>query len=89
MISWIVILSIAIYLVFAIWDRKQIKDEREKLIELKTSEFQSRVTLVTLVLLAIMYGLNPDVPTWFCLITMNIANLYSEVLGKLYLRRKL
>ncbi|MGZ3768574.1 MAG: hypothetical protein ACXVCP_02420 [Bdellovibrio sp.] len=89
MISWIVVLSIAVYLIFTLWDRKQIKDEREKLIELKTSEIQNKVTLYTLIALATAYLIYPTIPTWVCLIAINIANLYTEILGKLYLRFKI
>lgn len=89
MISWIVVLSIVIYLAFAFWDRKQVKDEREKLIELKTSELQSKITLYALVFLAALYWTNPEMPAWICLLVINFANLYTEVFGKIYLRHKI
>lgn len=89
MISWIVILSVVIYLAFAFWDRKQLKDEREKLIELKTSELQSKMTLYALMALALLYWVHPDVPAWVCLLVINVANLYTEIIGKIYLRRKI
>lgn len=89
MISWIVILSIAIYLAFSFWDRKQIKDERQQLIELKTSELQSRITLYALIGLALYYWLNPEMPAWICLLVINFAHLYTEIFGKLYLRTRM
>lgn len=89
MISWILVLSVAIYLVFHLWDRKQIKDEREALIELKTSAIQGQVTVVALIILALVYSFNPDIPAWFCLLAMNIAHLYSEIFGKIYFRAKI
>jgi hypothetical protein len=89
MISWIVILSIVVYLAFAFWDRKQVKDEREKLIELKTSELQSKITLYALMALAVLYWANPEMPTWLCLLVINVANLYTEIIGKIYLRTKI
>ena len=89
MISWIVILSVAIYLAFAFWDRKQVKDEREKLIELKTSELQSKITLYALMALAVLYWATPEMPAWICLLVINFANLYTEIIGKIYLRNKI
>ena len=89
MINLLVGGSIAVYFIFYLWDKKQIKDEREQLIELKASDLQSKVTLMALVGLALYYWLNPYMPVWFCLIVINIANLYSEIAGKLYWRMKL
>lgn len=89
MISWIVVLSIVIYLGFAFWDRKQVKDEREKLIELKTTELQSKITLYALMALAILYWANPEMPAWICLLVINFASLYTEIIGKIYWRAKL
>ena len=89
MIAWLIALSILIYLVFSFWDRKQLKDEREKLIELKTSEFQSKATLAALIGLAIFYWFNPAMPAWICLLVINVANLYTEIFAKIYLRFKM
>lgn len=89
MITWILILSLGIYLVFYAWDRRQLKDEREKWIELKTSELQSKATLLALILLALFYWWHPEMPAWICLLALNVANLYTEILGKIYWRWKL
>ena len=88
MINILVALSILIYLGFNFWDRKQIKDERAQLIELKASELQSKVTLIALMGLAADYYVNPAMPAWICLLVINIANLYSEIAGKLFWRSR-
>jgi hypothetical protein len=89
MIAWLVILSIVIYLLFYFWDGRQVKDEREKWIDLKTSEFQSKMTLYVLILLAVFYWWHPEMPAWICLLAINGANLYSEIAGKIYWRWKM
>lgn len=89
MINTIVYASIAIYLVFYLWDKRQVKDERSQLIDLKASDLQSKTTLAALMGLAIYYWFNPLMPAWICLIVLNFANLYSEILGKLYWRSRI
>ena len=89
MINILVALTILIYLAFYFWDRRQIKDERAQLIELKASELQSKVTLIALIGLAIYYYMNPLMPAWICLLVINIANLYSEIVGKLFWRTRM
>ena len=89
MINIVMALSIGIYFAFYLWDRRHIKDEREQLIELKASELQSRATLIALVGLALYYWLDPSLPVWACLLVINVANLYSEIFGKIFWRLRL
>lgn len=89
MIQLVIPVSLVIYLLFYFWDRRHLKDEREQLIELKASDLQSRCTLVALIALAAYYWWDPSIPVWVCLLVLNAANLYSEIVGKIYWRSRL
>ena len=57
----IVLLTVLIYIVFYLIDRRRIMDEREKLIELKAVDFQQKGTLWGLMLVVAAYTYHPAI----------------------------
>lgn len=88
-IRMVVLISIFIYLGFDYWDGKQIKDEREELIRLKSLEFAHKATIATLAVLGFLYLFYPWIETLYVFLAMILASLYTEIAGKIYYRNKL
>ena len=82
------LVTMAIYFVFEYFDEKQTKDEREELIRLKTFELVHKVTIATLALVAASYLFFPEINALYYIFVLMIAFLYTEIIGKLYFRRK-
>jgi len=82
------LLTIAIYFVFDYFDEKQIKDEREELIRLKTFELVHRVTVAALCLIALAYSFFPQMNALYPMLGLVFSFLYTEIIGKLYFRKK-
>ncbi len=84
----IILLTVIIYYVFEYFDEKQIADEREKLIQLKTYELVHKVTTAALLLVAVTYVLIPTMNALIPVLVLVFAFLYTEIIGKIYYRKK-
>lgn len=87
-IQYFIFASVVIYFIYDYFDGKIIKDEREEFLKLKTFELVQKVTLFVVSVLSITYLLYPQMPAWLPMIAIVICSLYTEILGKAYLRRK-
>ena len=89
-LRWFTFILLPVYFTFDLFDRKQVKDEREELIHLRTMELVHKMTVVIATLLALIYffwwrDMNAIVPlSLFALATMGV-----EMVGKLFYRWKL
>ncbi len=83
------LITVAVYFVFEHFDEKQIKDEREELIRLKTYELVHKVTTMALCLIALTYCVFPWMNALYPVLALIFAFFYTEVLGKIYFRRKI
>jgi fatty acid desaturase len=84
----ILIFSVIVYFIFEHIDEKQVKDEREELIRLKTFELVHKVTTSTLCVLAIVYLFVPQMPALYPMLAVIFSFLYTEIFGKIYFRRR-
>ncbi len=82
-----IISSTVIYLIIEVINKKEIKDERYHLIELKTQALVSRATSTSLVLISAAYIFYPATEALYLLFTLAITFLTTEVLGKLYYKK--
>lgn len=87
-IRYFIILSVLIYFVFDYIDQKKIRDEREEFLKLKTFELMQKVTLFSVSLLSVAYVLYPAMPAYVPIIIIVVCGMYTEIIGKTYLRRK-
>jgi hypothetical protein len=87
-IRWILLVTILIYFVFDRFDSRQIKDERENLIQMKTYELVHKVTTTILLIIALIYVFLPSMNALFPVLALSLAFLYTEIFGKIYYRRK-
>lgn len=87
-IRYFIFCSVFIYFIYDFVERKKIKDEREEFLKLKTFELVQKVTLFTVSLLTIAYFLFPQMPAFVPIILIVICSMYTEMIGKAYLRRK-
>lgn len=85
---YLVILTIAVYFVFQYFDSKQIKDEREEFIRLKTFELIQMLTMWMLVAISLGLIFFPDVSAFYPVLCLVGTCLYGEIFGKLYYRKK-
>lgn len=89
--NWLRILllfTIVVYFVYEYFDSKNVKDEREELIRLKTSGLVHQVTTSTLLIVAVLYLFFPEVDALYPIQAVMLSFLYTEILGKIYFRRK-
>lgn len=89
--SWpnlVIFLSIIFYLIYDHFDSKQVKDEREELIRLKTYEFVQKVTMFTLLLLSAAYFFTQYINGALIIFILILASLYTEIVAKFYFRKK-
>lgn len=77
------------YFVFDYFDAKRIKDEREELIRLKTFELVGKTTTATVTVLALVYAFYPRMDAFIPLLSLIAASMYSEILGKIFYRRRI
>lgn len=84
----ILLLTVVVYYIFEYFDEKQIVDEREKLIQLKTYELVHKVTTTALLFVAVAYLLIPTMNALFPVLVLVFAFLYTEIIGKIYYRKK-
>jgi uncharacterized membrane protein len=87
-IKYFIFSSVIIYFIFDYLDQKKLKDEREEFIKLKTFELVQKTTLAVVSLISVAYLLYPSMPAYVPIILIVISSMYTEVLGKLYLRNK-
>ena len=87
-IKYFIFLSVIIYFIYDYFDQKKIKDEREEFLKLKTFELIQKVTLFSVSILALAYFLYPAMPAFVPIIIIIICGMYTEIIGKAYLRRK-
>lgn len=87
-IQYFIFASVIVYFIFDHFDQKKIRDEREEFIRLKTSELTQKVTLFTVALIALAYMLYPPMPAFVPIILIVLGSMYTEILGKLFFRRK-
>ena len=85
----ILFISILIYFIFEHFDSKQVKDEREELIRLKTNELVHRVTTLTVSAFALLYFFFPWMNALYPILAIIFSFLYTEIIGKIYFRRKI
>lgn len=84
-----IIASTVIYLLVEFYNRKEIKDERFHLIELKTQALVSRCTSGALVLISLVYIFYPETNGLILLFFLSMTFLTTELTGKLYYKSKL
>lgn len=84
-----IIASTAIYMAIEFLNRKEIKDERYHLIELKTQALVSRATSTTLVLISLVYIFYPDTNALYLLFALSTTFLTAEVIGKLIYKSRI
>ena len=87
-LRWALLVTAGIYFIFDHFDQKQTKDEREELIRLKTFELVHKATVVTLCIVAVAYLLVPEMNALYPLLALMFSFFYTEIIGKLYFRRK-
>jgi len=81
--------SMVIYFVFDFIDKRNIKDEREELIRLKSFEVVQKITILSLLVLSFACLFFPLLDGRLVILIIIMANLYSEIIAKIYLRNKL
>ena len=84
----VLIVTVVIYFIHDYFQAKQIKDEREELIRLKTYELVHKTTTSTLCVLALVYFFFPAMPALYPVLAVVLSFLYTEIIGKVYFRRK-
>ena len=76
-----------IYLVYYLWDRKIIADERENLIDLKAADLQQWTSTAGLVLTTAAYLYSPQLDAIYPIMVFALTSAYAHMLGKAYYRR--
>lgn len=84
----VIFLSVIIYFVYDYKDGKQIKDEREELIRLKTFEFVQRANTFALLLLSAAYFFTTYIHGLLIIFVLILSSMYTEIFSKIYFRRK-
>ncbi|MBF0209124.1 MAG: hypothetical protein HQK53_19875 [Oligoflexia bacterium] len=84
----IILISIIVYFIYEYFEGKQIKDEREEWIKLKTFEFVQKANTCTLLLLSIAYFFIPYINGMVIIMILIISSLYTEIAAKLYYKKK-
>ncbi|MBF0206624.1 MAG: hypothetical protein HQK53_07020 [Oligoflexia bacterium] len=84
----IILISIIVYFIYDYFEGKQIKDEREEWIKLKTFEFVQKANTFTLLLLSIAYFFIPYINGIIIIMILIISSLYTEIAAKLFYKRK-
>ncbi len=76
-----------IYLLYYLWDRQALVDEREQLIELKAANLQQSSSTIGLVLTTALYLYQPDLNAIYPIMVFALTSAYSYMLGKTYYRK--
>ncbi len=84
----LLLFTLVVYFIYDYFETKQIKDEREELIRLKTFELVHKTTTSTLCVMAVLYFFFPWIPALYPILAVILSFLYTEILGKIYFRRK-
>jgi len=91
-ITWpnmVIFLSVVIYLIYDFFERKNILDEREELIKLKSFEFIQKVNTFTLFIFSLGYFFLKNIDGLLIISVLILSTLYTEIFSKLYYRRTL
>lgn len=88
LIRYIAIVSVAIYFIFNYFDEKNIKDEREELIRLKTYEFMHRLVMTAITIIAAGFIFYPEMHAIYPVMLIVVCAMYGEIFGKWFYRRK-
>lgn len=87
-LNFILFLSIIVYFIYDHFESKQVKDEREEFIKLKTYEFVQKVNTVTLLGLSTAYFFTSFISGLLIIFLLILSSLYMEILAKIYYRKK-
>jgi len=79
--------SVVIYFFFDYFEGKQIKDEREELIKLKSFEFVQKANTLTLLLLSMAYFFTSYINGLVIIFILILSSLYTEIAAKIYFRK--
>lgn len=82
------IITVAIYFIYDKYDEKIVRDEREEYIRLKTYELVHRVTTSLMCIVALAYFFDPTMDALYPVLSIAFGFLYTEIIGKIYFRRK-
>lgn len=85
----ITVVSISVYFIFSFFDGRRVNDEREELIRLKTFELVQKLTMWALTAFAIAISLQPQMPAFYAVMALVLANMYGEIAAKIFFRMKL
>lgn len=85
----IVIITMIIYVVFYIIDRRTVVDEREKLIQLKAANLQQQAALCGLMVIAAIYLYHPSINAMYPILVFALSSIYTYMFGVFYYRRKM
>lgn len=88
-VRMVTLLSVLIYVVFDYFESKHLKDEREELIQLKGLELAHKTTLTVLGMVSLLCVVVPAINSAYIVLALVLSALYTEILGKIYFRRKL
>ncbi len=83
------LVSLIVYFVFSHFDGKNIKDEREELIQLKTFALMLRLSLTALTILSCLIFFMPTLSASVPIFVFMITIVYGEIFGKAYYRKTL
>ncbi len=84
----VIFLSVIIYFIYDHFEGKQVKDEREEFIKLKTFEFVQKANTFTLLLLSAAYFFTPYINGLLVIFILILSSLYTEIAAKFYYRKK-
>ena len=84
-----VALSLLVYFLFDQFERRRLRDEREILIHLKSLELVQKVTLVAISGLAAIYLVWPGMNALIPILSVVLASMYTEIVGKIWFRNRL
>jgi hypothetical protein len=85
----IVIVTMIIYAVFYVIDRRTVVDEREKLIQLKAANLQQQAALCGLMVIAAIYLYHPSINAMYPILVFALSSIYTYMFGVFYYRRKM
>lgn len=84
----LILASIIIYFIFDFLEKRKIHDEREELIKLKTFELVQKTVTFSILGLSIVNFLYNELTAAIVIVVIILASLYTEIIGKLYFRKR-
>jgi hypothetical protein len=82
----VVFSSAALFLVFSAFEFRRLKDERERLVELKATRLQQLVSSGGLVAMTAVWAFRPSISAVYPIVVFAVCSTVSYALGKLYYR---